>query len=112
VIDLTVEIDPRNVRLEQQSGRWVGSLDLLFAQLSAQGQILKGLSQPMTLRLTQEELQQILHNGLSVSGRIETVAGAERLRVIARDRASGVTGSTSVLLDEYVRAASRSAGSP
>src|SRR5438094_4705632 len=111
VIDLTVDIDPRNVRLEQQSGRWVGSLDLLFAQLSAQGQILKGLSQPMTLRLTGEEFQQILHNGLSISGRLEAVAGAERLRVIARDATSGAMGSINIPLDPYVSAASRRAGS-
>ena len=65
----------------------------------------------MTLRLTQEEFQQILHNGLSVSGRLEAVAGAERLRVIARDATSGAMGSINIPLDPYVSAASRRAGS-
>ncbi len=98
VLALTVGIDTHSVTLLQQDGRWVGSLDLLFAQLSPTGRVLTGLSQPVHLRLTDDEYHRLLQRGLSISGRLQLLSGAERLRVVAFDTSSSAVGSVTVPL--------------
>jgi VWFA-related protein len=99
VLPLTVGIDARSIALVEQQGRWTGSLDLLFAQMSATGQLLNGLSQPIHLRLTDDEYHLILEKGLSISGRIQLLSGVDKLKVIAFDQSSDAVGSVTVLLD-------------
>jgi len=96
VLPLTVAIDVHTVTLVQQDGRWTGSLDILFAQMSPTGQVLNGLSQPLHLRLTDGEYHQVLDKGLSISGRLQLVSGAEKLRVIALDQSSDALGSVTI----------------
>jgi VWFA-related protein len=99
VLPLTVGIDTTGLSLVQQDGRWTGSFSLLFAQVSPKGEVLNGLTQPVHLRLTDGEYHQLLHDGLSISGRLQLVKGAERLRVVALDQSSSAIGSVTVPLD-------------
>lgn len=98
VLSLTVGIDTHGITLVQKDHHRVGSLDIFFAQMSPKGQMLHGLSQPVHLRLTDEEYQQLLQKGLSISGRLQLVKGAETLRVVAFDQTSSVVGSVTVPL--------------
>ncbi len=99
VLPLTVDIDLRGVTLLQQGGRWVGSLNLLFAQMSPTGQMLNGFWQPVHLRLTPDQYQDLLQKGLSISGPLQIARGAERVRVVAFDPASSALGSVTVPLE-------------
>jgi hypothetical protein len=85
-------------------------MDFLFAQLSPAGQMLKGLAQPLSLRLTQQEYQQILEKGISISGRLEIVSGAERVRVVVREATSGATGSIDIPLSPFTHTTGQKAG--
>ncbi len=100
VLDLAVRVDANDLTLEQQGDRWVGSVELLFAQLSAGGQMLAGLRQPVSLRLSRSEWQQMVRQGLSLSGRLRLVPGTDHLRVVARDGSSGNLGSVAFSLDQ------------
>lgn len=102
VLDLTVVVDPLTLNFAEKEARRLGGVDLLFAQLGREGEMLKGLDQPINLRLTSEEYQQVVKDGLSISGRLQLVAGANRLRVVARDANSGVLGSTTIPLDQLL----------
>ncbi len=99
VVDVTVDLDLHGVELDQQAGRWVGTVDFLFAQLSPTGQVVKAFLQPISLNLTQDEYDRLLKSSVNFSGRLQLAKGAERLRVVARDRSSGVFGSLSVPLE-------------
>lgn len=103
ILDLTVNMDAHNLALDQKGDRWVGSVDVLFAQLSAAGQVVSGLLQPISLNLTQDEYRDIVKRGISFSGRLQLTKGAERLRIVGRDRPSGAFGSLSIPLDPGVR---------
>jgi len=98
-LPLTVEIDLHSVTLLQQDGRWVGSVNLLFAQMSPTGQVLNGLNQPIHLSLTDDQHQELLQKGLSISGHLQLVGGAEKLRVVAFDPSSSALGSVTVPLE-------------
>jgi hypothetical protein len=78
-------------------------MDFLFAQFSPEGRMLKGLAQPLGLRLTEQEYRRTLEKGISISGRLEIVSGAERLRVVVRNATSGTMGSVDVPLGPYMR---------
>jgi VWFA-related protein len=99
VLPVTVDIDTHGIALFQDQNRWTGSLDLLFAQMSPQGEMLNGLSQPVHLSLTDDEYHKFLKEGLSISGRLQLVAGVEKLKVIALDQSSLAVGSVTVPLD-------------
>lgn len=99
VLPLTVGIDTHSITLVQQEGRWTGSLDLLFAQMGSTGQVLRGLSQPIHLRLTDDEYHRILEKGLSISGRLQLVSDADKLKIIAFDQSTNAIGSVTVPLD-------------
>jgi VWFA-related protein len=100
VLPVTVGIDTHSITLIQQQGRWMGTLDLLFAQVGPTGQVLKGLSQPIHLRLTDDEYHRILEKGLSISGRLQLVGGVDKLKVIAFDQSSNAVGSVTVPLEK------------
>jgi VWFA-related protein len=99
VLPMTVGIDTHTLTLVQKGGRWTGSLDLLFAQIDPQGQMLNGLSQPVHLRLTEDEYLKLLKQGLSISGRLQLVTGVERLKVVALDQSTLAVGSVTVPLN-------------
>jgi VWFA-related protein len=98
VLPLTVNIETQGVVFSQQSGRWVASLNLLFAQMGPGGQMVKGLTQPVRMHLTDDEYHQLLEKGLSISGKLGISSSAEKLRVIVLDDASGAEGSVTVPL--------------
>src|SRR5579863_456191 len=106
VLPLTVRIDTHSITLAQQQGRWTGSVDLLFAQMGPTGQVLNGLSQPIHLRLTDDEYHRIIEKGLSISGRLQLVSGVDKLRVVAFDQSSNAVGSVTVPLGRSQVAAS------
>jgi len=98
LIPLTVEVDPRDITLTEKDGRWEGSVDFYFVQASPEGRALKVVSQKMRMRLSRERYDEIMKVGLSISGKLSLVRGADHLRVLARDGSSGGLGSVSLAL--------------
>jgi VWFA-related protein len=98
-LELELAIDPRDLALRQQDGKWVGALDLMLVQLSADARNLKGVSHVVNLQLNPETYRVARERqAVVLTERLGIVSGATLLRVLARDASSGALGSVSIPL--------------
>jgi VWFA-related protein len=98
-LELELAIDLRDLALRQQDGIWVGTLDLMLAQLSADARNLKGVSHVVNLQLNPETYRVARERqAVVLTERLGVVSGAALLRVLARDASSGALGSVSIPL--------------
>lgn len=94
--DLVVTIDPRDIRFETRDGRMRADVDVVFAQQSHDGGILKGEKKTLALSLSPESYQEGLKSGLTLQEHIAVDSTASRLRVVVRDASTGAEGSVSI----------------
>jgi hypothetical protein len=97
-IDVTLRVDTKSIHLEMQGDRWVGKLDLLFAQKDAQGNQVSGIDDALALNLRGPSYDRIQREGLIYHKVVARAAGASELRVVARDASTGAVGSMSAPL--------------
>jgi VWFA-related protein len=98
-LELELAIDLRDLALRQQDGKWVGTLDLMLVQLSADARNLKGVSHVVNLQLNPETYRVARERqAVVLTERLGIVSGATLLRVLARDASSGALGSVSIPL--------------
>ncbi len=88
-----VAIDPRDLILEKKGDKWTGSLDLVFAQRSAEGGDMGLSSTPLGLSLDQTRYDMMFREGFSITKTLDLAAAAVEVRVVVFDRASGKVGS-------------------
>jgi hypothetical protein len=90
--DLRVMVDLHDIHLDRNDGHFTGALDLSIPNPSARGIVNTG---GVAIDLTDEQFAEALEHGLPVS-----VTGAESdggvIRVVVRDRATGIAGSLRV----------------
>jgi hypothetical protein len=87
--DVQVTVDLHDIHLEPKDGHFTGAFDLSVLNPSSKGTVKTGTVQ---VDLTESQLLKSLENGLSVfvSG---TEAEFGEIRVVVRDRTTGVAGS-------------------
>jgi len=96
VLNMAVQVEPKNISLERQGDRWVGRLDILFVQKNDKGQQFDGLDETVSLNLTPETYDQIIKKGFVFRKSINMNAQAKMVRVIVRDAPSATMGSVTV----------------
>jgi VWFA-related protein len=98
-LELELAIDLRDLALRQQDGQWMGTLDLMLVQLSADARNLKGVSHVVNLQLNPETYRVARgRQAVVLTERLGIVSGATLLRILARDASSGALGSVSIPL--------------
>ncbi len=97
-VKLILAVDRREITLNEQDRRWVGTLDLLFSQRSPEGLGLFGEHQTLQMNLTQESYEQLIREGITLTRHLHLTPGATQLRVVVRDVPSGAIGSVSIPL--------------
>jgi VWFA-related protein len=98
-LELELAIDLRDLALRQQDGQWMGTLDLMLVQLSADARNLKGVSHVVNLQLNPETYRVARERqAVVLTERLGIVSGATLLRVLARDASSGALGSVDIPL--------------
>lgn len=102
VLRLRLLVDPRDLTLWQQGDRWVGNLDILFAQPDAEGLKVKGVSKTLDLRLKQQRYELIMREGLVLTQKVDIVPAAHQLRIVVRDATSGAIGTVTVPLSQFI----------
>jgi VWFA-related protein len=95
-------IDPQDVSLTTEGGRSKGSLTVVTAEFSPQGENLKGRFQTITLNLDAAARKKFLAGGMMMGELLPVVPKAERVRVVVRDDPTGQIGSVSVPLDRIL----------
>jgi len=94
--EVVVKVDTRDLHFEQRDGMWKASLDLAFVQLGKDGRVVDGVKDRVELALHRETYDDAAAQGWFYPKSLGVNPGAEKLRVLVRDSASGATGSVSV----------------
>lgn len=97
-LKIEVHLDARDITLEPHGDRWTGELNVLVAELSADGHNLKGISQNYGLNLKRETYEVLQKQGFVFRDSLDVLPGGERVRVVVRDGLSENTGSVSIPL--------------
>ena len=96
-LELTMEIDPRDITLQPREGAWMGQLDVMMVQFALDERNLRTVSHTVNLKLDRRDYLLASERGaLILTERIELVPGVAMLRLLVRDVRSGALGSVSV----------------
>ncbi len=98
---IEVEVDPHNVRFENQNGKWHTSVDMVFVQQAPDGSTIAGESLQYAFNFKTYELAQA--QGLLIRRDVVIKQGGARLRVIARDSTTGAVGSVAMPIEQNHR---------
>ena|SRR5579863_4782989 len=94
-------MDPHQLDLKPQDGRWSGVVDLLFFQLDDQNRIIHTLKQPYQLNLLPGTYERSPAEGFTLTNAVKVLPEAAQLRVILRDNSTGMAGAVGVPLSTY-----------
>ena len=92
-LTLTIRLDPSVPALVREDGAWVGSVDVAIAQTLPSGLHRKEADVTLPFALTDDMRDRLLREGLQITRTISLDPEAHQVRVIARDAATGTTGS-------------------
>ena len=90
---VTLTIDPSDVALDWQSGRWVGTIDVVFARLAKDGRDLGSTTETMRMNFDDQLYERLRKQGFLIVRTLEPAAAFARLRIVVYDRTSGRLGS-------------------
>jgi VWFA-related protein len=109
---LSIDIDPRDVTLFSERGYWVGGINLMLLQRTAEGAGVARLAQTFDLKFSPEEYAQLQANGLILDHQVEIDSHALLLRVVVRDSHTGSLGTVSVPIAKRRNHLPRAEGDP
>jgi VWFA-related protein len=98
-VNLAIRLDPASVSLAKNGDTWQGAFDLAIVQALPDGTLRKSLQTTVELNLTAELRERLLRQGIVVNRKVAVLADALRLHVVARDVATGATGSLIIPAD-------------
>ena len=96
-----LNIDAHGVRLDQDSGFHKGVLEIVFRQLGAGGSPINTVAGHLALDLSQQTYDRAMQEGIKMARPMEILPGAETLRVLVFDTASGAMGTVTVPVSNY-----------
>jgi VWFA-related protein len=93
---LAVRVEPGGIALEQRGDESRGALDVIVAQIRADGADGRSFDNRVDISVSGERLQQFLRDGLRIEHTVTLMPEAERLRVVVRDARTGAIGAIGV----------------
>lgn len=99
---LQLAIAARDVSLTYEHGAHRGALEMVFLQRAADGATLARRDHLMNVELDAESLQQAQASGIQASKHLGLAPGAEELRIVVRDPATGALGSLRIPLRQVL----------
>jgi VWFA-related protein len=85
-----------SVSLQRSASGWEGSVQLAIAQDLPDGRLLRSLDRAVQLRLSNEQRDVVLQQGVSLTVTIDLHAESHHVRIAARDLQSGDVGSLTI----------------
>ena len=104
-VSLQVGLDTLQLSLLDEGGHRKGSIDLLFLQRDAQGAALKAEEKRIGFDFNEEQYKALVKSGIILQKSVVAERNATELRVVARDPASGATGTVTVPLSKLLETA-------
>jgi hypothetical protein len=93
---LTIGIQPGAIALERRGDESRGAVDVVVAQVRADGAEGRSLEKRVDISVSDERLPRFLREGVTIDHTFTLVPSAERLRVIVRDVRTGAIGAIGV----------------
>ena len=93
---LAVQVEPAGITLEQRGAESRGALDVVVAQIRADGADGRRVDNRVDISLSGERLQLFLRDGLRIDHTVTLMPEAERLRIVVRDARTGAIGAIGV----------------
>ncbi len=89
----TVEVDPRDLQLKQQDGKWTGTLEVQIVIGHASDRRPGAKTTVLNLNLTEPAYQEALLHGFLLKTHIQMLPGNDEVRIGVRDANSGAIGT-------------------
>jgi VWFA-related protein len=96
-----LQLDARQLDLEQKDGQWQDVVDLAYVQVDAQNRILQTVRVPLPLALDDETYGQLMKEPLPIPRDIPIQPNAAVLRVIVFDEGNSKLGSVHIPLANF-----------
>jgi len=93
---MNMELDVHEISFEQKNGKFEALVDLFFVMKNAAGAVVDQVHQPADLSLSPEDYHKLEATGIGLSLPVPISKGTAKVRVVARDSASGQVGSLDV----------------
>ncbi len=97
-----IHVDPGQIQFQQQADQWMDSLDIVWVELSADGDVVARGSHTLNLKSDQKGYAEVLRNGLTFSEHAKVMNGAVEIRLVIADHGSGLIGSVNVPLKPVI----------
>jgi hypothetical protein len=104
-LSVRIHIDPGQLKFQQEGTRWTDSLEIMWVELNADGQIVGHGAHTLSLKPVAQGFDEIVHEGLTFSEHAKVVNGAVEVRLVIADDGSDVIGSVTVSLTQLLNKA-------
>jgi VWFA-related protein len=101
-LSVQIHIDPGQLNFQQQGDRWTDSLEIMWVELGADGQVVGHGAHTLDLKPAAQGYEEILHQGLTFSEHAKVMSGAVEVRLVIADNGSDVIGSVTVSLTQLL----------
>ena len=95
-VSVTLKVERREISFAQKEGLWLGSIDVVFAGRSAQGEVLSAVGKTYEMRFPQQAFDSVEKTGLIVNRRLPVPDNVVEIRVVLRDNTTGSIGSVNI----------------
>ena len=93
-----IRLEPGALVLTKSGDAWEGALDILIAQSNSAGEYTKIFENRLNLRFSDEQREQVIQDGVSLTRSITLQSASHQLHVVLRDVTTGATGSLRIPL--------------
>jgi VWFA-related protein len=97
-LKVDIRVSPDQMHFVRQNDRWMDSLEVVWAEIGADGRIVARGQHAFAITPTQSGYEEILRDGLSFTEHANVNGEAIELRLVVRDVGSGATGSVNISL--------------
>jgi len=101
-LKVEIRVSPDQMHFEHNADRWIDSIEIVWAELSADGRIVARGSHTLSLKPGQNGYDEIQRDGLSFSEHVGVKNEAVEMRLLVRDTGSGATGSVNIPVSRLI----------
>ncbi len=93
---LVMVVEPRGVNIDRKGDRFVGSVGVIVAQLSAEGKLRGGSSDDIQINVDQAGYNKMMTEGILIYKSVQIQPEVLRIRALVVDHSSGAMGSVTI----------------
>ncbi|MGA8367565.1 MAG: VWA domain-containing protein [Candidatus Acidiferrales bacterium] len=98
-----MNLDATKIHWDNDAGRWRDGLRIVFRQLDAKGNPINSVEAHLTLNLEKATYDRVMSEGIKLARHVAIAPGADTLKVLVLDTASGATGTVTVPVKNYAQ---------